>query len=72
MKPIAVMLDYGKDSLEFEQLKNEMDELNKVSAALNAASVGVSVDFSKLIDDDKTFEPIGLMKMWKELERRVP
>src|SRR4051794_9202399 len=37
----------------------------RILGSVSAAITGVPVDFSALLDDN--FEPIGLLRMWKEL-----
>lgn len=64
----AVMLHYGQNSDEFVRLEREMKSLNKVSAALNAAQAGVSVDFNSILDaKGDEYEPLGLLKLWRGL-----
>jgi hypothetical protein len=62
----AVMLHYGEGSEEFNRLKEEMAALQTVSAMINAAQAGVSVDFGSLADIGTDFEPIGIMKLWQQ------
>lgn len=66
----AVMLHYGQNSDEFVRLGREMKSLNKVSAALNAAQAGVSVDFNSILDaKGDEYEPLGLLKLWREITK---
>lgn len=64
----AVMISYGKESPEYERLASEVQKINKLNTALNAAASGVSVDFASTFEDmDKSdSEPIGIMKLWKD------
>ncbi len=57
----AVMIDYGEDSADFQRLEAEMKALRTLAAMAS----GIPVDISRL---DTSEEPIGLTKMWKEIQ----
>ena len=61
----ALLVHYGKDSSEYERIASELDGLRKLSAILQAAQAGLSVNLDK--DDLPKHKPIGLMKMWQEI-----
>lgn len=64
----AVLLHYGKDSEEGKRLVYEINAIRKISAILNAAQAGVSVNLHDVGDKEKC-EPVGLMKMWWEIAK---
>ena len=61
----ALLIHYGKDSPEYKRIASELDSLRKLSAILQAAQAGLSVNLSE--DDVPKHEPLGLMKMWHEI-----
>ena len=63
----ALLIHYGKDSPEYERISQELDSLRKISAILQAAAVGLSVNLSE--EDLPKHKPIGLMKMWQEITK---
>lgn len=60
----GVMLDVGKDSQEYQTLKNTIEQIQKFSAFLAAATRGLKVE----IPDVDEVETVPLMKWWKEVK----
>ena len=61
----ALLIHYGKDSPEYERIASELDSLRKLSAILQAAQAGLSVNLSE--DDVPKHESLGLLKMWQDI-----
>lgn len=62
----AVMTHYGIASPEYQRIKTEIDGLQQLTAFINAMQVGLSVELPKKQDG---FEPLGLMKMWRKVNK---
>ena len=63
----AVMLLYGTGSREYARIAQEIAQLGKLSAMINASKVGLTVGIDGLAPTDDTLEPIGLLKLWREV-----
>lgn len=57
----ALMLSYGPGTPEFERIEDEMRGINQISAIIQAAQAGLSVDLAGV---DPVVQPIGLMALW--------
>lgn len=66
----AVLVSYGVGTQEFERLEKEIKCLKRFNAAISAASTGLSVDFGGIVENDEDFKPIGIVKMWHEVNRQ--
>lgn len=64
----AVMQSYGHGSPEWSQLETELKALAQVSAMINSAQAGLSVDPASIELPPEDFKPIGLLRLWKEIE----
>lgn len=64
----AVMLHYGQGSEECERIAQEVKQLGKLAALINASRAGLSVGVEGLAEgvDDKR-APVGLLKLWREI-----
>ena len=63
----ALLIHYGKESPEYERIVAEVRSLRKWSAFLTATQAGLSVNLPE--QDLPTHEPIGLMKIWQEVNK---
>lgn len=53
-----------------ERIKTSTDTLAKMNAALNAAQVGVPLDFGNIMpDEEAAAQVLPLMKWWHEIDR---
>lgn len=61
----ALASTYPEESKERGRIQQEVAMLQ----GLNAAMAGVPVDFGRLTDqaEERQFEPIGLVKIWREV-----
>lgn len=64
----ALLIHYGLASPEYERIAAELSSLRKLSAILQAAEVGLSVNLTDA--DLPKHEPIGLLRMWQEILSR--
>jgi len=61
---LSVSTFYGIESPEFERIKNEMKLVN----ALHFTPSNVKIDLVGMMEElPKNFKPIGLVKLWKEV-----
>lgn len=67
----ALLLSKGEEE---SALKQSIDALMKVGAALNAMQSGVPVDLEAIVEeqDSRTFEPLPLMQWWREEAHLAP
>jgi hypothetical protein len=59
----GVMESYGNGSKEWELLEKEWKSLLNISTFLGAVQQGLKVELPEI---DKSFEPVGIMKIWNE------
>lgn len=64
----AVMVSYGGDSPEFDRIRREMEQINRFSAWIQAAQVGLTIE--PPVADDDALQPIGLLGLWNSRERQ--
>lgn len=65
----AVMLTYEGDSEEYLRIRWELEQMNKLSLILSNAQQGISYSIDSFVNDVNTYEPIGIMKLWRESKR---
>jgi hypothetical protein len=65
----GVCLALGEDHPDWQRITAEHKALAKLGAVLDALRSGVAVDVeASLVDAAMTSEPVGLMRIWREVE----
>jgi hypothetical protein len=64
----GVMALYGPNSDEWDRLVWESKQIEKLNHMVTGAQLGIPINLEALTEKNDTFEPIGLLAMWKNLE----
>lgn len=62
----GVLEFYGQGSEEWMRLEEEMTNIKKASALVQALQAGIPVDVESMLEEQEIpkYEPIGLLKLW--------
>lgn len=64
----GLILSYQEDSPERERIQTEMRQINRLSAMLQSASLGMGI--GEIPEPPQGYEPIGLLALWRNREKR--
>jgi hypothetical protein len=62
----GLILSYPDDAPERDAIQYEMRQINRLSTALQAATLGMGVSLADVLDGEQKHPPIGLLPMWRE------
>lgn len=65
----AVLLTYPGSSEEYIHIKWELEQIRKLSLILTKAQKNEPYDVDSFVDGYDKYEPIGIMKLWRESKR---